>query len=189
MTNEASCEEIIVKRIGRKYQPVFDRLDNIYKNLLKKISEYEKTSDPRINELMGTHQRFWETVNIVSSRIGYEIYAGCERAGIKSARKSTLIPARCLHCRKLYLTRVPLSKTNINDVYYDDADLILKAKQKKYCSRKCANQAFYMRKKGIKKSIEGRICIVCGSPLPKNANLGRKTCSDKCRKKLEREKN
>lgn len=189
MTKEPSSEEIIVKRIGQKYQPVFDQLDNIFKNLLKKISEYNKTGDPRIIVLYGKLHLFRETLDKLSYLISNEIYAECEKAGIKSARKSTLIPTRCWHCSKLHLTRVPLSKTNINDVYYDDADPILKAKQKKYCSRKCANQAFYMRKKGIKKSIDGRICTVCGVPLPENASLKRKTCSDKCRKRLEREKN
>lgn len=168
-------------RVGEKYLPYFNRLTVI----LKKISEYDKTGDPRIND--GTLQRFWEAVNIVSAQMGEEITAECEKAGILSeTRKSTRIPALCRHCGKLYSTRVRLSKRNINDVYYGDAEPIRKAKQRIYCSPKCADQAYYMRKKGIEKADGPRLCEICKKPLDPDSSLKRKTCSDKCRKKLER---
>jgi len=166
---------------------MFNLLTDIHKNLRSKITEYKKTGDPRIIILKCKSQLWHETVDKVSYLIAYEISVECEKADIdKKTRKSTLIPAQCWHCGKWYPMRVRLSKTNINDVYYGDAMPIRKAKQRKYCSPECANQAFYMRKNEIKKSDMPRLCAVCGKPLPQGASLKRITCSDKCRQQKRR---
>ena len=57
-----------------------------------------------------------------------------------------------------------------------------KRRQAKYCSKKCSDKKYNntIREKPLKKLPKDRICENCGNPIPKNADVKKKNCSEKC---------
>lgn len=191
---EPSREDIILERIGKKYEQKLRILFQEIKLRMKNLPEDEnlpENENPFLDENLLLDENLFLVVDLI---VEYKTALWAMADEINSEytlgdlpKKSTLIPAYCWHCGKLYLKRTRISKKSFNDAYFGDSRIEKKAPNRKYCSRECANQAFYLRKNKIPHEPGiTRLCSVCQKPLPENASLKRKTCSDKCRKQKQR---